>query len=380
MLDVLFNGASQLLFDEITVNTSLDDICGTFTLTTTLKPSSPIGRGSLLEIKASSDDVFFEPLNLVKGFIEQTKGDITAESATVSYSGRDILGDLVDSSVPPEVSLTKGGISLPELCTKVIRGLGISAKVINQAGTISPFSEKDMKAVGFGGQAGAFLQSFARKRGLFLNTDGQGNLVIFSPPEDITYEEKLTQDSMLERDFSYSDVDRFNKIEVGSEDNFAQKEVVDPDSAIDRRSMFLDAEVRETRYLQIQAEESMSDAELERKAQEEVNIRRARAFTFQCKVPSHKYEKGKKIRVEDDLSGVFGVFLIRAVSYTQGLEGKTSRLTLCFPETYTAVGKRITTKKSKIGVQPEKTVEEAPRFFRGTFADPGDNYLGGNVL
>lgn len=378
MLDVLFNGSSQELFSNITIETSLDNICGTFTLETTLGASNPFGRGSLLEIKTKP--TIEEPLSLIRGFIEQVKGTATSESAMVNYSGRDILGDLIDSSVPPEVSLTKGGIALPELCTKVIKGLGIDAKVINQVGSIKPFSKTEMKAVGFGGKAGSFLQSFARKRQLFLNTDGKGNLVIFNPPKSLEYSEKLTKESMLDRDFSYSDVDRFNTIDVGSEDNFAQTKITDPDNAFDRRAMFVDTEVRKTRYLQIQAEESMSNDELEGKAQEEVNIRRARAFNFSCTVPSHKYEKGKLIRVEDDLSGVFGTLLIRAVSYSQNSGGNTSRLTLCFPETYSGVGKRVTRKKSKIGVQAEKTIDESPRFFKGTFADPGENYLGGGVL
>ena len=208
-----------------------------------------------------------------------------------------------------------------------------------------------------------------------------GNLVLFSPPQSLGYDEKLTKDSLLSRDFSYSDVDRFNKIEVGSEDNFAQKKVNDPDSAVDRRSMFIDAEVRTTRQLQVQAEESMSNVELEGKAQEEVNIRRARAFEFSCTVPSHRYEMGKLIRIEDELSGVYGTLLIRAVSYKQSSEGNTSRLTLCFPESYAGVGERTTARKSKIDVQPpEQTNDEAPRFFRGTFADPGDNYLGGGAI
>lgn len=384
MLDVIFNGKSQELFDTITVNTSLDDICGTFTLETTLKENSPINLGDLLTIKGSGEDISFGPINLIKGFIEEAKGDITSDSARVSFSGRDILGDLVDSSVPPEISLTKGKISLPELCAKVVRGLGISATIVNEVGFLSPFSEKDMKAVGFGGRAGAFLQSFARKRGVFLNTDGQGNLVIYAAPEGVAYPEKLTENSMLDRSFSYSDVDRFNKIEVGSEDNFAQKEVVDSDSAVDRRSMFEDVDVRPTRYLQIQAEESMSNKELEGKAQEEVNIRRARAFTFQCTVPTHKYEKGKKIQVDDKLSGVTGTFLIRTVSYIQSMEGNTSLLTLCFPETYSGVGKRITEKKSQMNKKPKKLgrvsdTDDTPRFFKGTFADPTPNYLGGGV-
>lgn len=355
MIDVQFGGSSWELFDSITVNTSLDNLCGTFELETTLKTDNPFDRGDLMTIKTKPDSG--EPLNLLKGYVERAKGSITKQSAMVTYSGRDLLGDLVDSSAPPEIASTEGGISFPELCSKVIKGLGIDAEVINQAGKIKPFSEKDIAAVGFGGKAGAFLQSFARRRQLFLNTDGLGNLVIFKPPESLGYEEKLTKDSLLSRDFEYSDVDRYNKIEVGSEDNFAQKTVSDPESAVDRRSMFKDAEVRPTRQLQIQVEESMTDEELEGKAQEEVNIRRARAFQFSCTVPSHRYEKGKLIRVEDELSGVYGTLLIRAVTYSQKKAsegGNTSRLTLCFPETYSGVGERTTKRKSKIGAKKEK--------------------------
>lgn len=363
MLDIQFRGSSWDLFDSITVNTSLDNLCGTFELETTLKENNPFGLGDLMTIKTKPDSG--EPLNLLKGYVENSKGSITKTSAMINYTGRDLLGDLIDSSIPPEIASTEGEISFPDLCAKIIKGLGIQAEVINQVGKIKPFSEKEIAAVGFGGQAGNFLTSFARKRHLFLNTDGLGNLVIFKPPEALVYTEKLTKDSILSRDFSYSDINRFNKIEVGSEDNFAQKTVTDPDSAVDRRSMFLDTGVRPTRQLQIQAEESMSNAELEGKAQEEVNIRRARAFEFSCTVPSHRYEKGKLIRVEDELSGVYGTLLIRAVSYYQkdpGGGGNTSRLTLCFPETYSGVGERTTKRKSKIGVKPEKTqTDDLPR-------------------
>jgi len=370
MIKIIKKGKVWELFDSINVHTSLDDLCGTFSCDTSLKSGNPLELGDLLELKAESETGV--KFNLIKGYIEKTSGTITVDSASVNYSGRDQLGDLVDSSVPPQLGLSEGGISLPALCSKILKGLEINASVINLAGNIKPFSDTEIAAVGFGGLAGEFLQSFARKRQLFLNTDGSGNLVIFSPPQSLGYKRKLTKESMLSRDFSYSDLERFNTIEVGSEDNFSQTAIEDPDNAYDRRSSFKDNQVRKTRYLQIQAEESMDDLELEGKAQEEVNIRRARAFTFQCTVPSHEYEKGKLIKVEDDLSGVYGTLLIRAVDYMSSKEGNISKLTLCFPETYSGVGNRVDERKAKMGIASEALAQESRRFLRGIFAVPGE--------
>jgi prophage tail gpP-like protein len=159
---------------------------------------------------------------------------------------------------------------------------------------------------------------------------------------------------MLRRDFEYTDKDRFSKIIVGSEDNFAGGDITSNmnDTGVNRQGEAVDPGIRSTRILQFQAEQSMNDAELKGRAEEDINIRRARGFRYQCTVPSHKYSIGKLIRVQDDVANISGVFLIRAVTYVSGSTGNTSQLTLCYPETYSGVGKRVSEKKSKMDEPP----------------------------
>ena len=77
------------------------------------------------------------------------------------------------------------------------------------------------------------------------------------------------------------------------------------------------------------------------------------------------------ISVDDDLSGVEGNFLIKKVVYKSSKEGNTSDLTLCFPETYDALGVRVTKRKSKIKVEelPEEVVEPVGGIDGWTFRD-----------
>lgn len=350
MLTVRFKGRIYNLFDTITARSSLDSICSQFSATTTLRNDIRFGKGDFVEILADN-------ISVAAGFVEISSGGINKDDSHITFKGRDQLGDLVDSSVPQEVSVTEGGIMLPSLCSKIINALGIKATVINQAGTIKRFSDEDIIAIEFGGKASDYLQSFARKRQVFLTNDGKGNLVLFRPPTKLTFTEKLTIDSMLPRDFSYSDANRFHKITVGCEDNLSEEFDFDDDddNGVDRTAFAIDPDIRSTRQLQIQSEESMSYTELKAKAEEEINIRRARGTSFTCTVPTHRYRIGQLIPVDDAESGVRGNFLIRNVDYSQTDQkgtGITSKLTLCFPESYSGVGARTTKRKSKIGESP----------------------------
>lgn len=358
MLTVIHKGTHYNFFDSIGVNTSLDDICGEFQIATTLSKRPPFNKGDFVVIQADGN-------NICSGFIEKVSGEITSTSSNVVFSGRDLLGDLVDSSLPIEASVTEGSISLPDLCTKVINALGIKSKVKNLVGYIKPFDEGEISAIKFEGKAGKYLQDFARKRSLYLNTDGNGYLVIFTPPKTSIYKEKLTYKSMLSRSFSFSDTERFNKIEVGGEANFSILNIgnLNFSDSVDQKQIFIDKAIRSTRYLQIQPDVSMDDSELEGKAKEEANIRRARGFEFSCVVPSHRYLLGKLIQIEDKISGVSGIFLIRKVSYQTTLQGNTSQLTVCFPETYTGAGNRTTTRKSEMDIKETETIPRTPSIF-----------------
>lgn len=388
MLQVNSKGRNYRQFDNISVSSSLDNICSQYKITTSLDTKVAFGKGDFLTILGGrTEGDFTDSFPLVSGYVEKVEGNITNKNTTIVFTGRDKLGDLVDSSVRPEVSSSSDGISLVGLCKKVLKSLNIRADVINNAGSIAPFSKAEIEAVEFGGAAGSFLQNFASKRHVFLVSNGLGDLVLFRPPTAVGYKDKLTKLSMLGRTFSYSDLDRFHTIEVGCEDNLASEEfdIIDPDllltppipgipsapgipsisggggknDSIDRRQSFVDETVRDTRYLQIQASESMSNAELKGKAEEEVNIRRARGFAFSCTVPSHIYDIGTLVKVDDDVSGVKGIFLIRGVEYSQSLQGEISNLTLCFPESYGGAGKRSTERKSKMDTNnPEELPDE----------------------
>lgn len=356
MLSVKYKGRTYENFDSIDVTTSIDDMCGTFSFKTTLNPDLPFGKGSFISVYSNGKP-------LCSGFIEKVSGSISEGDASVTFSGRDLLGDLVDSSVVGTASQVEGAIALPELCRRYLDALGIKAQVENLAGTIEPFDKQDITAVEFGAKAGETLQSFARKRQLFITSFGDGRLYIFKPPTKVSYP-KLTVDDLLDRTFSFDDTNRFYKIDIGSEDNASAKDtgIIDAvlnlasgvsDSTeqanpISRVSSVFDKSIRKTRYLQVTAEESMSDEELKQKAYEESDVRRTDGFSYSVTVPTHIYRTGTLISIEDKQAGVSGVFLIKSISYSTSDSGNTSNLTLCYPESYQAVKDRTSENKSKM--------------------------------
>lgn len=351
MIEVKFRSKTYNLFDEISLNTSLDNLVGQFSLSTTLKNEIPFGLDDFIQIMVNGQA-------RMSGYIEKAAGSISNSATSITWSGRDLLGDLVDSSIPDSVSVNDKAISLEGLCTRTIKALKIKSTVINKAGSLASFTEAEIEAIGFGGRAAEFLQSFARKRSVFLITEGDGNLVIFTPPTKLSVTEKLTINSMLPREFDYDNSRRFNIIRVASQDNNAASDSADLDDGVSRTQSFQDTDIRASRYLEIVGEETMSNAELKHRAEEEVNIRRAKGFSYSFDVPNHNYRIGQLIPVEDELGQITGNFLVKGVNYKQNLSGgNTSRLTVCFPESYSGVGKRVTKRKAKMSRKGKLSVD-----------------------
>ena len=351
MLEVLYRNQKYSLFTSIKVSSTLDAICGQFTIEATPQDTIPFGLGSYIRVLADGFPV-------VSGYVEMVKSNISNNGNRIVYSGRSILCDLVDSSIPEVDSSTEGDISLQSLCTQVMSSLGLPSALVNLAGDLKSFQARTILSSRFGNKAGAFLQSFAKKRSVVLTNDGSGNLVIFRPPSKVTYKTKLTDQNMLQRETSYSMAQQYNIIEVGSEDNMVTPEDYEVEDLLEistfqrsvaRKQQAEDPSIRSTRFLQVRAEESMTDEELDIRAQDEINLRRAKSLVYSVTVPSHQYVKGRLVTVNDQQTGVSGIFLIKKVEYTSSSEGNISKLDLCYPESYSGRSGRISTRKSDLG-------------------------------
>ena len=154
---------------EMSVTSSLEAIAGEFdlTITTQWSDASPrVIRQGLPCTVALGDDT------VVTGYIDDFIPSYDAENVSIRVSGRDKTGDLVDSSVVHKSGQWKG-VRLEKLADEICKPYGIT--VVNETDTGEAFPAVVLEQ---GETAFDLLDRLAKQRGVLLTADGLGRLVI----------------------------------------------------------------------------------------------------------------------------------------------------------------------------------------------------------
>lgn len=338
MIEVAINGTPYKLFKEAVLSRSIDNASGSFKIfTSSNAPETfPFNRGDVISISVDG-------VSKLYGFIDEINvvGDI--ESHTVEMSGRDNTCDLIDSSVPDAAKVIEEQISLKAMCEKVISALGIKMKVVDNSGQTNIFTEDDLQAAESGDGAMAYLQSYSRKKQVFLIPSGDGDLIIYRPGNDVATTDLIhsyndNKNNVKSYRLKQSQQARFNKYYVRSSDNIGFDD--DADYGVDgtkRTGIVTDDSIRAGRYLEIVAEETMDDATCLERAKEEANVRRARSTSYLCVVAGHSqadgtpWDIGQTVTVNDEIVNVKGSFIIREVEYSVSSDSGTQTSIVCAP-------------------------------------------------
>ena len=353
--EIRINGIPFTLWESATAHRSIDSNSGSFRFTNSSNSpvnSYPVKAGDFVEILISG-------VRKVAGFVDDVPGSGDVNLHMVEPFGRDNTSDLIDSSVPDSAKVTEGPISLKKLCEKVIGSLGAKIKVTQKVDNIAEFTTKDLQAASSGQKCMEYLVSFARKRQVYLVPDGAGGLVIFRP--DINNKSKTPllnlkngkNNNVKSYSFKRSQQDRFNKYRCRSQDNFGFDPFADySGEGTDRKSEVFDSQIRSSRYLEIQAEESMDDSTCKERAAEESNIRRALAKNYTASVAGTTqadgtvWDFGQYVPIIDEYAQFSGDFLIKEVEYAIDISGGSrTQLTCVPPDAYQV--KAEPTKESK---------------------------------
>ena len=342
--EVSVDGEVFGLWESASVTRSIDSNAGSFRLTnssTTPISEYPMKVGD--KVKIIIDDV-----KKVVGYIDDFSEDEDDGTHTVTISGRDNIQDLIDSSVPDTAKVSKGPITLKALCEKVIAAIGAEIEVVNKVDGIAEFTTEDLQAAGTGEMCMEFLVSFARKRQVYLVADGTGKMLIYRPDtsnkanQPLIHKKDNAANNVKRYSKKNSNQHRFNKYIVKSQDNFGNNTEADySDAGTNRSGEAIDSEIRPTRILEIQAEESMTDAECKERAAEEANVRRAQGLVYTAIVAGTTqydgttWDFGQFLQVDDDFAGVVGEFLIKEVNYNIDVNsGTLTTLTCVQPDAY----------------------------------------------
>lgn len=340
--EIRLNGKSFALWERASITRSLDAQSGGWQFTSSAIQDAPypVKVGDRVEIV-----VYGRTMAL--GYVDCIEPSQDEQSHSVTVAGRDLTQDLIDSSVPDAVKAVEGPVSLRALCERTIKALGASIVVREQVQGLAEFDTDTLQAAESGQSCMDFLSRFARKRQVFLVSDGRGALVIYRPgrhraASPIIHERNGRRNNVKAYKAKLSNNDRFRRYVVRSQDNMG----ADPfasysEQGTSRTNEAVDTGIRASRYLEIKAEESMDEAECKARAAEEANVRRARATEYQATVPGvlqadgAPWDMGLIVSVNDEYAGLRGDFLIREVTYQIDLsQGSTTAIVCAPPDAY----------------------------------------------
>lgn len=339
------NGIKYEGFTEISVNSSLENFCSSFSFATTLKEEvSFFGNktgGFVNDIKLQNKvKIYIDDILILTGYIEALNLDYDASNHSIVYSGRDIGGDMVDSSI---IQSTYKQRNFTLLTKMVLSQNGFSdVKVENKAGLLLLESteiiktEKDEKIF-------EFLDRYAKKLQVIIKINRFGNLEIVR--EDNTVVKNMlinnrTQDNnILSAKLQLTTKDRYNVVNVYSQAN----NKTHTSTGISQKGIAKDSSIRSTRRISLSMNTASQSQTLNTLAQWNVNVRRAKGSRYTCKVVDFYSERIESILlfdlgynqvwqpntlvdIIDEVAQISGTFLIQGVEFTQSINGSFTTL------------------------------------------------------
>lgn len=346
-LQVRLNGLDLINFQEASVYRNMISVSGSFSFESTADEQNrlPAREGNRIEIVVDENTT-------VKGFIEGIDSGAAPDKHDFRATGRDVLGDLFDSTVGDVKEFT-GSVQLIDICRAVLAGMNLTdVNVFDETGIgilgptipLLPFSEFDITSADIGTTGFEFLEPFARKRQVLLTTDGLGNLIL-ARNNGIKLPAKLKTGSNGNLKNARKVIDntkRFNVYTAHSQLNpIRMAEGTAPTEIVQQKGLAEDPEIRSSRIYAFNAEESSDSFTAKNRAIWEANFRRAESLSYTGTVQGHNingelWVPNRLVDVEDDLNQISATLLIRSVRYDSSVDlGNTTTLEMTFQSAYT---------------------------------------------
>jgi len=328
-------------FKRIVVSRTIDGVCGEFTISM----SRP--KNNAKTFKAGDVlDIVLDGQQVMRGKIYTVDLEGDAFEDLISISGRDITGDLIDSTVPDDSKTYTDGANIFQIAGKILQSKGMSKYIgihNDTGGDIASFTKDEIVSCEIGDTVIEFLMKYCRKRQIFLNTSVRGDLVFFKAQGKTTGNQvinnfKNNNNNVISYKTKFGIADRYNKYICKSQG----VQWVNGKSPVSSEGTVTDHGVSPFRELEFKLEEGSSGSEeCKKRAAEESNVRRARAFEYEVVVQGFKgkqlWDVNQLVTVSDDRAGVQGEFLVRGVEYkVDSREGSTTKLTITNNDAYTA--------------------------------------------
>jgi prophage tail gpP-like protein len=322
------DGVSYEGFTDVAIKSSMENFCSSFSFSATIKETNQGIQLNLFKLQQEAK-IYIDDNLIITGYIEQINKSYSASSHQILISGRDIGGDIIDSSV---VQKSYNQKFFDKFVNLVLIDNGFNIKVINQVGilTIDSSIKTEPNESVF-----SFLDRYAKKVQVLLNIDEKGNLNIIREDDNIVRNMLINNYSsdtnILSANLDLTTQDRFNLIEVYSQgDNKAHTK-----ASISQKGKAFDSAIRKTRRKIISIDETSESKSLTALAEWDVNLRRAKGSRYTCKTlgfySSNKtlWKPNTLVDIIDLMAEVQGTFLIQGVEFSQSFEeGSFTNLTI----------------------------------------------------
>jgi prophage tail gpP-like protein len=329
-LKLLVNGKSFEGWQQITVKRSLKAIAGAFSLSVVDKWAEDqvawqIAPEDVCKVQIGSDTI-------ITGYVDGVDPQFDADSRSLSISGRDKTGDLVDSSIDQTPS-TWVNISLMGLVKKIATPFGVGVRMVGvTAAQLAP--NFPSWKINQGESCFETLERAARLRGVLLINDGKGNIVITRAGTDRASTELVQGSNILSASASFNAKERFSKYTVKAQSNGLDGVESDPEVNFSCQGLAHDAGVRRYRPIVIIAEGAATAAVCRTRAQWEAAVRIGKSTQVKVKVPGWRQTDGalwnvnQLAKVNAPWLGLNLELLITEVSFSKSDSGTTTELSL----------------------------------------------------
>lgn len=346
MITVFVNGLELENFAHKELYRDIESLSGSVFLQSNADANLPVKIGDSIRIEVNG-------VTKLNGFIDMYESDITNNGHYLIVEGRDKVQDLLDSSLKKARDF-QAPITLEKIIRSVLDDLGLTdIEVIDNVGDIPEFGAADLISGEDTVNAFEFIEAYAKKRQVLLTGDGNGNIVLnrstaFSFDEipgllQLVNEIQFgtTINNIKQSNLKLNHRERFGIYVSSSQSNLAFLEnIVPKDSVNVSSSEIKDEEIRSTRFIKINPENSSDIGTNNNRATWEANIRKTRSFEYTCEVQGHDlngivYDINKRINVFDQKQGVDDQLLIKDVNYVESLtDGTITKMTLVKQDSY----------------------------------------------